>query len=63
MLTDVTWSEHHDGLSLHWFRVSRLASWPLVTTVKTPQAYVYLEEIGCADGAFHVTEGEVLLFK
>lgn len=43
--------------------VSRLASWPLVTTVRTPQAYVYLEEIGCADGAFHMTEGEVLLFK
>lgn len=21
MLTDVTWSEHHDGLSLHWFSV------------------------------------------
>lgn len=41
MLTDVTWPEHHDGLSLHWLRVSRLASWPLVTTVRTPQAYVY----------------------
>lgn len=57
MLTDVTWSEHHDGLSLHWLRVSRLPGpWLLLSELHKPMCM--LEEIGCAEGAFHVTEGE-----
>lgn len=35
--------------------------WLLLSELHKPMCT--LEEIGCADGAFHVTEGEVLLFK